>query len=255
MEDKTKEILQKIEEAEYVLIGLGQDFDMEFLLQTREDYLLIREQLQQNDALWLLPYVEEQFRRRYLPEMDEEITQGLQKLARLLEKKSYFVVSSSTNRILREAPWKKLLLKKDRFVAPCGDWTKKQCPDRCEEGIQSLTESDRETLQQWFEDSRSDGFFLPALGKCPKCGKDLVLNNVYANRYDEKGYLENWTEYQKWLQNTMNHKMVLLEIGEGNRFPTIIRSPFERIAAFQQKADLYYIEGEQNPIAWLLSLC
>ena len=91
--------------------------------------------------------------------------------------------------------------------------------------------------------------------KCPKCGKKLVLNNVYAGRYDEKGYLKTWTEYQNWLQNTLNHKMVLLEIGEGNRFPTIIRFPFERIALFQQKADLYCIDGEQNPIAWLLSLC
>ena len=148
MDKQTEEILQKIEEAEYVLVGLGQEFDMEFFLQSREDYRRIREQLQQQNVLWLLPYVEEHFRRQYLPEMEAEIEKGLQKLAKVLEKKSYFVVSSS-----------------------------------------------------------------------------------------------------------MNHKMVLLEIGEGNRFPTIIRSPFERIALFQQKADLYCIDGEQNPIAWLLSLC
>ena len=255
MEDKKEEILQKIEEAEYVLVGLGQDFDMESLLQTREDYIRIRAILQQHNALWLLPYVEERFRRLYLSGMEEEITQGLRNLAKILEKKSYFVVSSSTNRILREIPWKKMLLKKDRFAAPCGDWTKKQCPDGCEEGIGLLTEEDQETLQQWFEHLQKGEFSVPSLGKCPKCGKERVLNNVYAGRYDEKGYLENWTEYQKWLQNTLNHKMVLLEIGEGNRFPTIIRTPFERIALFQQKADLYYIEGEQNPIAWLLSLC
>lgn len=83
----------------------------------------------------------------------------------------------------------------------------------------------------------------------------MILNNVYAVKYDEKGYLENWTTYQTWLQNTLNHKMVLLEIGEGNRFPSIIKNPFQRIALFQQKADLYCIDGEQNPIAWLLSLC
>lgn len=255
MEDQKKEILQKIEEAEYVLVGLGQDFDMEFLLQTKEDFIRIRERLQQNNAMWLLPYVEAQFRRQYLPEMKEEITQGLKNLAKILEHKSYFVVSSSTNHDLWEIPWKKMLLKKDRYVAPCGDWMKKQCPDGCEEGIQTITEKDHETLQQWFEGLQRGEFCVPPLGKCPKCGKNLVLNNVYANRYDEKGYLEQWAEYQRWLQNTMNHKMVLLEIGEGMRFPTIIRSPFERIASFQQKADLYCIEGEQNPIAWLLSLC
>lgn len=255
MEDKKKEILQKIEEAEYVLVGLGQDFDMQFLLQTTEEYNRIREKLQQNNVLWLLPYVEEQLRRRYLPEMEEEITQGLENLVKILEKKSYFVVSSSTNGILREIPWKKLLLKKDRFVAPCGDWGKKQCPDGCEEGIQAVTETDEEELQSCFKRLEKNDYAVPCLGKCPGCGKTLILNNVYAGRYDEKGYLKNWTEYQNWLQNTLNHKIVLLEIGEGNRFPTIIRSPFERIALFQQKAELYYIDGEQNPIAWLLSLC
>ena len=30
MDKQTEEILQKIEEAEYVLVGLGQEFDMEF---------------------------------------------------------------------------------------------------------------------------------------------------------------------------------------------------------------------------------
>ena len=112
-----------------------------------------------------------------------------------------------------------------------------------------MTEADEEQLQESFKKLQTNGFSVPDLGKCPKCGKKLVLNNVYAGRYDEKGYLKTWTEYQNWLQNTLNHKMVLLEIGEGNRFPTIIRSPFERIALFQQKADLYCIDGEQNPIA------
>lgn len=255
MDNKKEEILQKIKEAEYVLVGLGQEFDMEFFLQSREDYRRIREQLQQQNALWLLPYVDAQFRKQYLPEMEAEIEQGLQNLAKILEKKSYFIVSSSTNHRLAEIPWKKMLLKKERFVAPCGDWTKKQCLDGCEEGIQAVTEEDRKQLQKCFNELENEAFSAPVLGKCPKCGKALTLNNVYAGRYDEKGYLKNWTEYQNWLQNTLNHKMVLLEIGEGDRFPTIIRSPFERIALFQQKADLYYITGEQNPIAWLLSLC
>ena len=255
MDDRTKEILQKIEDAEYVLIGLGQDFDMEFLLQSRPEYRKTAEMLQEQNAMWLLPYVQESYREEDAPELEEEIRQGVHNLARMLEKKSYFVVSSSTNRILREAPWKKMLLKKERFVAPCGDWGKKQCQNRCEEGIQELTEEDRESLQQWFATLKNDAASVPFLGKCPKCGAPLILNNVYAIRYDEKGYLENWAVYQNWLQNTLNHRLLLLEIGEGTRFPSIIRNPFERIALFQQKADLYRINGEQNPIAWLLSLC
>ena len=255
MDDRTKEILQKIEEAEYVLVGLGQEFDMENLLEANPEYGKVREQLQKNNALWLLPYVEEQLREQQLPKIEEEIRQGLNNLASVLEKKSYFVVSSSTSPIPAQIPWKKMLLKKERYVSPCGDFRKKQCPDGCEEGITEVTETDRENLQHCYEELRAGKFLTPNLGKCPKCGKSMILNNVYAAKYDEKGYLENWTTYQTWLQNTLNHKLVLLEIGEGNRFPSIIKNPFQRIALFQQKADLYCIDGEQNPIAWLLSLC
>ena len=255
MDDRTKEILQKIEEAEYVLVGLGQEFDMENLLEANPEYGKVREQLQKNNALWLLPYVEEQLREQQLPKIEEEIRQGLNNLASVLEKKSYFVVSSSTSPIPAQIPWKKMLLKKERYVSPCGDFRKKQCPDGCEEGITEVTETDRENLQHCYEELRAGKFLTPNLGKCPKCGKNMILNNVYAAKYDEKGYLENWTTYQTWLQNTLNHKLVLLEIGEGNRFPSIIKNPFQRIALFQQKADLYCIDGEQNPIAWLLSLC
>lgn len=254
MDDRTKEILQKIEEAEYVLVGLGQEFDMENLLAGNSEYRKMREQLQENNALWLLPYVEEQFREQ-LPKMEEEILQGLKNLASVLEKKSYFVVSSSTSPVPAQIPWKKMLLKKERYVSPCGDFSKKQCPDGCEEGITAVTETDRENLRHCYEELRAGKFLVPNLGKCQKCGKNMILNNVYAAKYDEKGYLGNWTTYQTWLQNTLNHKMVLLEIGEGNRFPSIIKNPFQRIALFQQKADLYCIDGEQNPIAWLLGLC
>ena len=255
MDDRTKEILQKIEEAEYVLVGLGQEFDMENLLEANPEYGKVREQLQKNNTVWLLPYVEEQFRIQYLDKMEEEIRQGLNNLASVLEKKSYFVVSSSTSPIPTQISWKKMLLKKERYVSPCGDFRKKQCPDGCEEGITEVTETDRENLQHCYEELRAGKFLTPNLGKCPKCGKNMILNNVYAAKYDEKGYLENWTTYQTWLQNTLNHKMVLLEIGEGNRFPSIIKNPFQRIALFQQKAGLYCVDGEQNPIAWMLSLC
>lgn len=117
-----------------------------------------------------------------------------------------------------------------------------------------MTEADEEQLQESFKKLQTNGFSVPDLGKCPKCGKSWY-STMSMPADTMKRIFETWTEYQNWLQNTLNHKMVLLEIGEGNRFPTIIRSPFERIALFQQKADLYCIDGEQNPIAWLLSLC
>ena len=253
--ENLQEILEKVKDAEYVLVGLGQYFDMQLFLSMQDGYREMIQKLQENQALWLEPYVDAQYRKQLAPRLEEEMTKGLCNLAAILEQKSYYVVSSSTNRLLRQIPWKKLLLKKERFVNPCGDWSKLQCPDGCEEGLLPMNDAREKTLRDWYLDRKSGDFQLPDLGECPKCGKKLVLNNIYAQTYDEKGYMENWKEYHSWLQNTWNHKLVILEIGEGDRFPSIIKNPFERIAMFQQKADLYRIDEEQNPIAWLLALC
>ena len=94
------------------------------------------------------------------------------------------------------------------------------------------------------------------------------MNNVYANNYDESGYLENWSIYKKWLQGTINKKLCILELGVDLSFPSVIRWPFEKVAFYNQKADfirvnerLYHMSEElkdkgisvaKNSIDWLL---
>lgn len=253
--ENIQEILEKIKESEYVLVGLGEHFDMHYFLSMQAGYMEIIQKLQENHALWLRPYLDSCYRKQFAPKLEEEMTKGLQNLADILEKKSYFVVSSSTNHTLREIPWKKLLLKKERYVNPCGEWNKLQCPNGCPEGLLPVTDNEETILRDWYQNMKKGDFRIPDLGKCPNCGKKLILNNIYAEHYDENGYMENWTDYHNWLQNTWNHNLVILEIGEGTRFPSIIKNPFERIAQFQQKAEIYRNNEEQNPIAWLLALC
>ena len=119
--ENIKKILEKIQEAEYVLVGLGQYFDMQYFLSMQEGYREIIEKLQESHAIWMEPYVDTCCRKQFAPKLEDEMTKGLQNLAEILEKKSYFVVSTSTNRTLREIPWKKLLIKKERYVNPVGN--------------------------------------------------------------------------------------------------------------------------------------
>ena len=79
------------------------------------------------------------------------------------------------------------------------------------------------------------------MGTCPECGAPLVLNNIYAENYNENGYLDQWNLYRKWLQRTLNHRLLILELGVGMRFPTVIRWPFEKTAFFNQKAYFYRV--------------
>ena len=96
----------------------------------------------------------------------------------------------------------------------------------------------------------------------------MVPNNVYAEQYDEEGYLADWRMYTKWLQGTLNKKLCVLELGVDLTFPNIIRWPFEKVAFYNQKAlfirvneKLYHMSEElkdkgvavnKKSIDWLL---
>ena len=196
-------------------------------------------------------------KRRFLAEKDALL--ALNNLAAILYKKNYFVVSICTNDIA-----KKSQLQSDRIVQPCGSATKKQCVNRCEEGLQELSSQEYETLNsELMEPSEME------LGKCPKCGTPLVLNTVYTETYDENGYLKDWSRYTKWLQGTLNKKLCILELGVDMSYPTIIRWPFEKVAFYNNKAHfirvnekLYHMSEEikekgisipKNAVQWLVN--
>ncbi len=217
-----QEYIDRIKDAELVLIGVGKEFE------------------------------EARFQKT------ARACEAIQTLARVLEGKNYFIITTCTNDILHS-----MHLKDDRVVSPCGTLTKKQCPEHCEGSLAEMTNEDMLKLEKAIENNRE-----PDLGVCKQCGKPLVLNNVYANHYDEEGYLTEWSRYTKWLQGTLNKKLCILELGVDLAFPSIIRWPFEKVGFYNQKSvfirvneKLYHMSEElkdkgisisQNSIDWLL---
>ncbi len=47
-----------------------------------------------------------------------------------------------------------------------------------------------------------------------------------------------WDRYMKWLQGTLNRKLLVLELGVGLICPEVIRFPFEKVVFYNQKAEL-----------------
>lgn len=62
--------------------------------------------------------------------------------------------------------------------------------------------------------------------------QDAVAAPMY--REDEKA----WERYMKWVSYTLNHKLLILELGEGFLNPAVMRWPFERMVMVNQKAEL-----------------
>lgn len=69
------------------------------------------------------------------------------------------------------------------------------------------------------------------------CGSDAAGNVVTNENYDESIYLPQWETYTRWLQNTLNKKLCILELGVGFQYPSVIRWPFEKTAYFNQKSN------------------
>lgn len=76
------------------------------------------------------------------------------------------------------------------------------------------------------------------------CGSDAAGNVVTNDDYDESIYLPQWEIYTKWLQNTLNHKLCVLELGVGFQYPSVIRFPFEKIVYFNQKAEFIRVHSK-----------
>lgn len=258
---KFNELIEIVRNADMVLVGLGEEFDDISSLRRIEGYSEARAHIEESGNLWLLPAVNNEYRQKN-KERSDEIEEALINLIQVLDGKNYFVLSTSLNDGLSKLPWRE-----GRLVTPCGGGIMKQCPDCCSQGISIMTEQDINALSMYIEGIHESDNNLPDLGHCPVCGKKLILNNIYADQYDEKGYLPGWQFYTKWLQGSINRKLVILELGVGMKYPSVIRWPFEKIAFFNQKASffrvnetLYQLSEElsekgvsiaKNSIAWL----
>ncbi|MCI8296914.1 MAG: hypothetical protein HFG22_13755 [Lachnospiraceae bacterium] len=173
---------------------------------------------------------------------NQAVQEAYGRLCQMVEGKDYFIVTTLTDGALYDTAFEK-----ERFVAPCGNIHWKQCAKTCTKDI-------------WEEGEVPDGI-------CPHCGAPLIGNTIEAETYIEEGYLPMWKKYQLWLTTTLNRELVVLELGEGFRTPTVIRWPFEKTVFFNQKAWMFRIDDDlcqvpqeireratsikADPVAWI----
>lgn len=203
MEQRIKEI---IDNSEMILVGIGEELTPAF----------------QGEEGPLEPF----FRSRFYEELgdENEILQGYNRLSRLLGKKPYFVVTMNTDDLIRRSG-----LEEEKIVAPCGSMGKMQCTEH-------IVEAGR--IRDQVLESRDVNRAV-----CPICGGRLQFHTIAAEGYLEEGYLPQWEKYTKWLQNTLNRRLCILELGVGFRYPQVIRFPFEKTAYYNKKAMLIRVNS------------
>lgn len=228
-----EELREQLAQAELVLVGLGEEFDAACQLKGVEEFTKGRQLLQDKSVSWLVPAWGEYCVDRLGLDTVRPV---LEKLLSMLNDRNYYTVSVSINSAVVS------VMGGDRLVMPCGSSVSaKQCGSGCEGEIFPVGKEDLTLLNDFFQklwNGRFEWEEVPLLGSCSRCGHPMVMNNVYAAGYDENGYLEAWQRYTKWLQGTLNRRLLLLELGVSMGFPTVVRRPFEKITTYNQKAFL-----------------
>lgn len=228
-------LIRDIEEAELVLIGIGDEMQVKLRQLKEMDNFKKKLSILEGDAQkeWLIPFLIKYYLdAKYHP----DIMKAYQELKKLIENKNYFIVSLSTDDLIGKAE-----LKSDKIVLPCGTYYFLQCEENCQGKLFQIEDILWKQICGWVEDKCP----LEKLQepRCPDCGGHLVMNQYGQKKYNESGYLDNWGRYTKWLQGTVNRKLCIIELGVGTEFPSIIRWPFEKVCFYNQKSTFWRIHS------------
>lgn len=228
-----KELIEKITDAQMVLVGIGEEFNESFMdIAKFPDLMSALEEVDVDPSLeWTVKFLE----RLYLRQHNEgKLIEAYQNLYELIKDKDYFIITTCIDENIKKADFDR-----ERLVEPCGNYELFQCSEKCSNKLYPAKEFSDLVNQALLDKVGLDSLEIP---KCPACGKPLTFNNILCERnYVEEGYQPQWEKYTKWLQLTLNKKLCILELGVGMNLPNIIRWPFEKVAFYNQKSSFFRV--------------
>lgn len=200
-----EKLLNDIEESDMVLVGVGEGLTMPYDFNSgRHD-----------KKFW------KEYEEGCEKELREKAVSFYNSMEKILSGKNYFFITTNMDGYIHDSS-----LNPIRIVAPCGNIHKLQC---CCEGVEGII------------DMPADFYEKVDNVNCSKCGAIYEPNVYNKEYYNEEGYLKQWNLYNKWLQGTLNKKLLVLEIGCGFSMMSLIRLPFEKVVLINQKATMYRI--------------
>jgi NAD-dependent SIR2 family protein deacetylase len=161
-----------------------------------------------------------------------------QKLHAIVQDKDFYVITSNADGLFIKSGFEA-----DRVFQAQGNYERLKCTLSCTLETwdtkpfidRVLPHIDYETLQV------SDPAVLPT---CPYCGAPLFV----AFRAREE-YRQQAANYQRWLEGTLDKKLVVMEIGVGFNTPGVIRWPFERLVYSHRDVSFFRINTDYRNYA------
>lgn len=144
------------------------------------------------------------------------------KLFSLVKDKNYFVITTNV-----DGQFEKSGFSQNRIFEVQGSYGKMQCKNACHNKLYDDTELVKKMLK-CENNLRVDSYLVP---KCPVCGGNMEINiRKDENFVEDDCWNKRSKSYEKFINDNIDKKLVLIELGVGFNTPGIIRFPFERLA-------------------------
>ncbi len=235
----TGNLKELIADADRLIIGIGSEWNwVKNAIKKDDRYNEILDYCSIEENSWLKPIVEYEY--AYYNN-DEKIEEAYKGLLKLIGDKKFFLVSDIC---LWDAPMFGFDVK--NCVYPCGNYMYLQTDSADGELFAADKNPDfMETVNAIHRIITEDNgsfdkniFFKKAFFE----GNELYINQKrpeYSKiNYNEIAYKDRWSDYLTFLSRTLNFKLVMLELGVGLEYPTVVRLPFENVVSLNKKAHL-----------------
>ena len=251
LNNNIENIKKLIDEAEYVLIGggagLSSSAGIEYSGKRFED--TFKEFIEKyhftdmyTSGFYDFKTQEEKWaywaKHMYINDIGMKATNLYKEILELVKNKKYFVITTNVDdQFYKEG------FDKDRIFATQGSYAYIQCSCACHDKIYNATDMVKEMVEN-IKDCKIPSELVP---KCPVCGENMEVN-LRKDAYfvqDDNWYRQD-EKYGKFLDNTKDKKVLLLELGVGFNTPGIIRHPFEQMVYNNDKWNLVRINKDNT---------
>ena len=156
-----------VQEADLVLVGIGEELDMRKLLEADERYTELSKSLEEKQ---LLPYIE----KVMLSKIGQEHAEVYRNLAKCLKDKNYFIITLCQDGMISEAG-----LNKERIVETCGAYRKLQCEDGCGKELYEVSDRILGRAQRYLESGMPENADSDELPVCIQIGRASCRERVF----------------------------------------------------------------------------
>lgn len=158
-----------------------------------------------------------------------DVDNGVYKeLFQLVQDKDYFVLTTNVDHQFQKAGFDK-----HRLFYTQGDYGLFQCSEPCCQE----TFDNKDIIKRMYAEQKNMHIPSDLIPHCPKCGKPMTMNLRADDKFvQDEGWYRAAERYNDFIRRHENLHVLFLELGVGYNTPAIIKYPFWRMTARNEKA-------------------